>query len=85
MYMYLIKRHIVLMKAIIDKEKCWQFPVVELLICFSLMSRVFNQAKEGGKKNNTAQCMASALILFLLLLLLSCLCLIKGHSVSWPH
>lgn len=71
------------MKAIINKEKCWQFPVVELLICFSLMSTVFNQAKEGGKKeNNTAQCMPSALIL---LLLLSCLCLIKGHSVSWPH
>lgn len=67
--------------------KCWQFPAVELLICCSLMSRVFNQAKGGGggkkKKNNTEQYVLSALIL--LLLLHSCLLLIKGHSVSWPH
>lgn len=59
-----------------------QFPVVELLIYCLLMSRIFNHAKEGGK--NTALYVHSALIL-LLLLLLSCLCLIKGHSVSWPH
>lgn len=68
------------------QRECRQFPVAELLICRSLMSRSFNQARREGKKKkkDTSQYVLSELIL-LLLLLLSRLSLIKGHSVSWPH